>query len=1019
MSATRPSARLRPDPHEWIYRDAPMQFRFEGRPAFGLAGDSVSSALWACGVRVLGRSFKYHRPRGLLTAANHDVNALMQWGARLNLRADVTSLAAGMDLHAVNTWGGVDRDRLAWLDRLSPFLPVGFYYKAFHRPTRFLPHWERFFRRITGLGRVDPSAPARETAKRYDHCDVLVIGGGPSGLSAALAAAAGGAQVVLVDEHPRLGGSLGWQRGDDEPVHLTRLLDAVAAEPRLRVMTRTEAAGWYADHWVALVEPERMTKMRARAVIVATGAFEVPVVFRDNDVPGVMTAGAAGRLMHRWRVRPAERTVVVTGNDDGCRSALAAAAEGLTVAAVVDLRAPGTATAPWAERLAAARIEYLPGHAPWEARSADGHRVLRGVRVGPFDGAGTVDARRLRDFDADGVWMSGGWTPAAAHLYQAGATMRFDEALQQFVPKTLPDGLFACGRVNGAHALADRLADGERAAAQALAFLGLRATATVGPLSPVGAPVEPLPGTRAEAAPAAAAHPPSSPPSHPWPIVEHPKGKNFIDFDEDLQLKDFVNAAAEGFDNIELLKRYTTVGMGPSQGKHSNMLAVRILAKLRGEPIEAVGTTTARPFFHPVPLAILAGRRFHPERRTPMHAAHEALQARWTPAGQWLRPEYYPRDGLDRAQAIAEEVCAVREAAGLIDVSTLGKIEVFGPDAAELIERVYAGRYASLKVGMTRYLLALDESGVVIDDGVCARLAPQRFYLTTTTSASATMYREIGRWNLQWGLRAGITQLTGVMAAMNLAGPRARAILGAVLEPGALDLSDAAFPYLAVRRARVAGIECRLMRVGFVGEWGVELHCPAESGRALWDALMQAGAAHGLRPFGVEAQRVLRLEKGHQIVGQDTDGVTQPFEAGLGWAVKMDKPFFVGQRSLRILQRQPLRQTLVGFALPAGHAGPLPLESHLAIADGEIAGRITSFAFSPTLGRHVGLALLRPDLAAGEAFEVRVADGSRVRLEIVPTPFVDPEGARQRLDGPPAGAAAPVAAASPAEVVAK
>lgn len=1016
MSDARPTARLRPDPFEWIDRSTTLQFRFEGRPAFGLAGDTVSSALWAGGVRVLGRSFKYHRPRGLLSAANHDVNALMQWGAQLNLRADATPLVAGMDLFAVNTWGGVDRDRLGWLDRLSPFLPVGFYYKAFHRPTRLLPHWERFFRRITGLGRVDPSAPARETAKRYDHCDVLVIGGGPSGLTAALAAAAGGARVVLVDEQPRLGGSLGWQRGDDEPAHLARLLAAVAAEPRLRVMTGTEAAGWYADHWVALVESGRMTKMRARAVIVATGAFEVPVVFRDNDVPGVMTAGAAGRLMHRWRVRPAARTVVVTGNDDGCRAALAAAAEGLAVAGVVDLRAPGPVTAPWAEQMAAARIEYLPGHAPWEARSADGHRTLRGLRVGPFDGAGGVDARRLRDFDADGVWMSGGWTPAAAHLYQAGAAMRFDEPLQQFVPKTLPEGLFACGRVNGAHPLAARLADGERAAAQALAFLGLRAAAVVGPISPVSAPPQPLPGTRADAV--AAPGTVASPPSHPWPIVDHPGGKNFVDFDEDLQLKDFVNAAAEGFDNIELLKRYTTVGMGPSQGKHSNMLAVRILAKLRGEPIEAVGTTTARPFFHPVPLAVLAGRRFHPERRTPMHAAHEALGARWMPAGQWLRPEYYPRAGLERTQAIAEEVRAVREAAGLIDVSTLGKIEVFGPDAAELVERVYTGRFASLKVGMTRYLLALDESGVVIDDGVCARLAPQRFYLTTTTSASATMYREIGRWNLQWGLRAGITQLTGAMAAMNLAGPRARAILAAVLEPGALDLSDAAFPYLAVRRAHVAGIDCRLMRVGFVGEWGVELHCPAESGAALWEALMQAGAAHGLRPFGVEAQRVLRLEKGHQIVGQDTDGVTQPFEAGMGWAVKMDKPFFVGQRSLRILQAQPQRYALAGFVLPAGHTGALPMESHLAIADGEIAGRITSFAFSPTLGHHVGLALLRPDLAAGEAFEVRVADGSRVRLQIVPTPFVDPQGARQRLDAP-ATPAAPAPQAAPAELVAK
>ncbi len=470
-----------------------------------------------------------------------------------------------------------------------------------------------------------------------------------------------------------------------------------------------------------------------------------------------------------------------------------------------------------------------------------------------------------------------------------------------------------------------------------------------------------------------------------------------MDFDEDIQVKDLVNACQEGFDSSELLKRFSTIGMGPSQGKHSNMNALRILAKVRGEPIGSLGTTTARPMFHPVPLSHLAGRRFFPERRTPLDSEHVALGAVWMPAGNWRRPEYYAVAGKSREEAIADEVRAVRSQVGVIDVGTLGKIEIHGPHAVEFLERVYTARFANLKVGMTRYGVMLDETGVVIDDGVIARLGPESFYFTTTTGNSATLFREFGRLATWWGLQAGLVNLTGHYAAFNLAGPAARAVLRQHTE---LDLSDGAFPYLGVREALVAGAPSRIMRVGFVGELGYEIHLPAEYAADVWRALLGSSPASPVKPFGVEAQRMLRLEKGHIIVGQDTDGVTNALELDMPWALKMDKPFFVGQRSLQILAKQPRRQTLVGFTLPQASPGEMqrrPQECHLVIEGTQIAGRVTSVGWSPTLARCIGLALVTPAVAAGKQFRIRIEAGVEITADIARPPFYDPAGERQRL----------------------
>jgi len=956
---------------ERIDREAAVEFTFEGRQHRGFRGDTIGSALAAGGVSILGRSFKYHRPRGLLSAAGHDINALMQvrHGGRSvpNVRADVVQVEPGWHISAVNTRGGLERDRLAFLNHLSPFLPVGFYYKAFHNK-RLFPRWERMFRTLTGLGQVDLHAARRGTPKRYDFCDVLVVGAGPSGLAAALGAAERGASVLLVDENPAPGGSgLYALGGSTQTADQTGALIVAAREnPRIRLLTSTYAAGYYADHWVALVTPECMVKVRALSVVIAQGAYEQPAVFRGNDLPGVMLASAAQRLLYHYAVVTARRVAVLTSNAEGYAAALDGAAHGVQLAAVLDLRPQaGAASKPAAQALAQRGVPIHYGVKPIEASARSGAEVGSLVFESSADAAGG-----RHQIELDGVWMSVGFAPANALLHQANASMAYERSVEQFVPKGLPPGVYACGKVNGVYSFEARIADGRDAGARAAGRLGFG-------------------NDGARAAPDWS----HECPTYPYPIFTHPRGKEFVDFDEDLQVRDLENACQEGFDSSELLKRFSTIGMGPSQGKHSNMNALRILARLRGEPLERLGTTTARPMFHPVPLAHLAGRGFTPERRTALDADHAALGAVWMPAGNWRRPEYYAVAGKSREEAIADEVRTVRARVGMIDVGTLGKIEAHGPHAAEFLERLYTARFAKLAVGMTRYGLMLDEAGVIIDDGVIGRLAPESFYFTTTTGNSATLFREFGRLASLWGMPVGLVNLTGHYCAFNLAGPASRAVLR---EHTALDLADESFPYLGIRESLIAGAPCRIMRVGFVGELGYEIHMPAGHAVDVWRALFSGGARNQIRPFGVEAQRLLRLEKGHVIVGQDTDGVTNALEIDAPWALKMDKPFFIGQRSLRILERQPRRQTLVGFMLPP-EAQRRPKECHLVLDEGQIAGRVTSIGRSPTLDRWIGLALVTPSVAAGQRLRIRIDKGEQIEAQITRPPFYDPQGERQHV----------------------
>jgi sarcosine oxidase, subunit alpha len=957
---------------EWINRNKEITFTFEGEAFTAFEGDTITSALWAAGQKVLGRSFKYHRPRGILSLANHDVNVLMTDGADTNIRADVVEVKDGMVLEAVNTIGGVKKDKNSYVDSISPLLPVGFYYKAFHTPRKLFPFWERMIRKAAGLGVVNFNYPRILKRKRHTHCDLLVIGAGPTGLTAAYEAAKAGLDVTIVDENRHLGGSLSYDYGGDKQtaLYLAELSKKIEGLSNVIVRTSAYAAGYYPDHLIPIVEEGGMTKIRAKAVIVASGAFEQPPVFRYNDLPGVMLGSAAQRLIYRYGVKPCNNGIVLTANDYGYRVALDLIEAGTKVLAVVDLRT-GTQSGSQVQALAKQGVKIYSGHCVYETLAVADKSQVRGAVICPYDDKNGVALTQNKfTLECDGIVMSAGWAPAGALLYQAGTVMQFDDQLQQFVPSRLPTGVFAAGKVNGIFELGQRVCDGVRAAGEALQYLGKGSKNEV-----IETKVEKHNGAS---------------PSHAYPMVPHPKGKNFVDFDEDIQIKDFENAAKEGFDNIELMKRFTTVGMGPSQGKHSNMNAIRILAKIRGLPVEKIGTTTSRPFYHPTPMGHLGGRGFHPHRLTPLHDWHAANGAVFTDIGAWKRAAYYLQKGQTKEDAIQTEALAVRNAAGIIDGSSLGKIEVHGPEAALFLERFYTGKYANQKQGTWRYTLLLDEAGVILDDGLACRVAEDLFYLCTGTANAATVYREMQRYLQLWQLNVGLVNVTGAFGVINIAGPLAGEILSSQTQ---INLSPESFPLGHFHEALVANIQTKVIRVSFVSAMTCELHIPMKQIPQVWEALISAGKRYGLLPFGSDTQRLLRLEMGHAIPGVDTDGLTNPFEIGAEWAIKMDKPFFVGQRSLAILSKKPVKKQLVAFTLDANYRGEMPLECNLVIENGDIAGRVTSISYSKFVDCMIGLAYVLPSKkAVGSIFTIRTDNGSLVNATVLEPPFFKNQG---------------------------
>ncbi|MFF7705871.1 2Fe-2S iron-sulfur cluster-binding protein [Pseudomonas sp. NPDC007930] len=954
-----------------IDRSKPVRFSFEGQPFEGVAGDTLASALYANGQRLLSRSFKYHRPRGVLTMAGQDANSLVQLPHEPNVLACTLPLSEGLAATAQNCNGSLEHDKDAYLGRFSKFMPVGFYYRAFYKPKGAWKHWEPLIRKKAGLGVLDLAFTPQYYDKAYLFTDLLVIGAGPAGLQAALTAADAGAQVLLVDENPLAGGALAYARFSLEAQQAAELRAALVAKVQahgnIRLLLSATANAWFSDNYVPVIQGQRMYKVRARQCIAACGAFDQPVVFRNNDLPGVMLTSAAQRLMRLYAVKPGQRAVVLTGNDDGYLAALDLHEQGVEVAALIDMRAQANDPA-LAHALAQQGIAVKCNSTVYEALHAKGMRQVSGVDIRRIEGRGVVAASG-ETLACDLLCMSAGYMPVYQLLCQAGARLEYDDASAGFNVRGLPPILRIAGSVNGRFSLANVLADGHNAALDALADLGLRS---------------PWAGT---------AYQSEAPLNTPWPIFPHPKGKDFVDFDEDLQVHDIINATRCGYRDVQLVKRFSTVGMGPSQGRHSALPTARLVAAATGRSVSETGVTTARPPFAPEKLAHVAGRAFDPYRQTALHSRHAALGAKWMPAGNWQRPAYYGGAG-EREACMQAEAWHVRNQVGLIDVSTLGGLDVRGPDAGELLNRMYTFNFSKQPVGRSRYALMTNEHGVVIDDGVCARFGEQHYYVTATTSGVDRLYQQMLKWNAQWRLNVDIANVSAALAAVNLAGPQARQVLAALC--GDLDLSAEGFPYLAVRQGRVAGIKARLLRVGFVGELGYEIHVPARHAGALWDALMEAGKAFGIRPFGVETQRLLRLEKGHVIISQDTDGMTHPGEIDMNWAISKAKPFFVGKRSVSILAAQPLKRKLVGFTLPKG--SEQPLEGHLVLEGPNISGNVTSCEYSGTLGQIIGLAYAGASQASpGQQIPIRVEGGRVVQATVVQLPFFDAANQRQEL----------------------
>jgi sarcosine oxidase, subunit alpha len=878
-----------------------ITFEYCGKKIKARAGDTVASALYRAGQRIFTRSFKYHRPRGLLCLAGKCPNCMMKVDGVPNVRVCTTLPRGGMLVRHQNAYPSLERDWLSIAQRFDWMMPVGWYYKSMTNPKTWRVA-EPFIRKVAGLG--DPPS-ASDDNPEYEHtyrqAQVAVIGGGPAGLQAAIEAAQRDEKVILIDDQPALGGNLRYQKGFT--VSFEGLISKVKSFPNLEVLQGSYCFGLYEGKLLGIVQPrphpkavERLIHLRAQRIIVATGTYEVPILFPNNDLVGVMLSTAVQRLIHLHGITPAKVAVVIASGERGKEVASDLEGAGARVAATVS---------------------------PESVIGATGRSNVTGIRT------------KEGDFACDLLVVCGPRVPDAGLLRQAGTSLKWDTNRGAFVPVNLPEFISATGSVTGESLSAE-----------------------------------------------------TSLPSGEIPFSK----RAFVCFCSDVSSMDLRDGIAEGFDHIETLKRYTTSTMGPCQGSMCQLSAIGVCAHEMNRSMDETGMTTSRPPNPSVTLGALAGARHHPIRRTPMHYEHEALGAVWLDMGNWKRPRYYKTpESSDEISCIQEEYRAVRERVGLIDLSTLGKLDVRGRDAGKLLDKVYAGRLSDLKLDRVRYAVICDESGIMLDDGTVSCLADDHYFITTTTGNLEFVEQWLEWWLVGTGWDVHITNLTGGLAAVNLAGPQARATLAKLI---AIDLDTKAFPYMACRQAEVGGVPATLMRIGFVGETGWEIHFPAEFGADLWRALLEAGREFGIRPFAVEAQRLLRLEKRHVIVGVDTDALTTPFEAGMGWVAKLEKDDFIGRAALQRLEDHQVQQKLVGFIMVDDS---VPEDGAAIVTGGKLAGRVTSSRCSPAHQKAIGLAWLSADLAKeGTEIEIRV-NGQLGRARVTQQPFYDPEGTRLRM----------------------
>ncbi|CAN7564472.1 sarcosine oxidase subunit alpha family protein [Caballeronia sp. LjRoot34] len=988
-----------------INRAIALTFTFNGKTYQGHQGDTLASALLANGVHFVARSWKYHRPRGIVTADVAEPNAVVQLetGAYTvpNARATEIELYQGLVATSVNAKPSIENDRMAVNQKIARFIPAGFYYKTFMWPRKFWPKYEEVIRDAAGLGK----APEHVDADRYDkcfaHCDVLVVGAGPSGLAAAHAAGLSGARVILVDDQPELGGSLLSYRTEIDGAPGLKWAQKIEAElrkmPEVKILCRSTAFG-YQDHNLVTITQrltehlpvsmrkgtrELLWKVRAKRVILATGAQERPIVFGNNDLPGVMLASAVSSYLHRYAVLPGRNAVVFTNNDGGYQCALDLKAAGAQVT-VVD---PRLADDKGALQGQAKRygVKILNGSA---VTVAHGKLRVASVEVNAYSN-GTVGVKQA-DLSCDLLAVSGGWSPILHLFAQSGGKAHWHDEKLCFVPGKAMQAESSVGACAGEFTLARAIrfaVDAGVDAARAAGLIVARPTPVqVAEVSE--APLMPL-----------------------WLVGGRELAtrgpKQFIDYQNDVSAADIFLAAREGFESVEHVKRYTAMGFGTDQGKLGNINGMAILAQALNKTIPETGTTTFRPNYTPVTFGTFAGRELgeflDPVRKTAVHEWHVENGAAFEDVGNWKRPWYYPRNGEDMHAAVARESLATRTSVGILDASTLGKIDIQGPDAAKLLNWVYTNPWSKLEVGKCRYGLMLDENGMIFDDGVTVRLSDQHYMMTTTTGGAARVLTWLERWlQTEWpDMRVRLASVTDHWATFAVVGPNSRKVLQKVCRD--IDFANAAFPFMSYREGTVAGAASRVMRISFSGELAYEVNVPANVGRAVWEALMAAGAEFDITPYGTETMHVLRAEKGYIIVGQDTDGSMTPYDLGMGGLVAKSKDF-LGKRSLtRSDTAKAGRKQLVGllaedasFVIPEGsQIVPGPFTGDTA----PMLGHVTSSYFSPILKRSIAMAVIKGGLdKIGESVMIPLANGKQMPAKITSSVFYDSEGARQHVE---------------------
>jgi heterotetrameric sarcosine oxidase alpha subunit len=978
-----------------VDRSAPLSFRFDGKSLAGFQGDTLASALIANGVKLVGRSFKYHRPRGILTAGSEEPNALVELrsGARRepNTKATTAELYDGLEARSQNRWPSLRHDVMSVNQLFAPIFVAGFYYKTFMWPAKF---WEAVYepaiRRAAGLGRAADVADPDHYDKAWAHCDVLIAGSGPAGLAAALAAGRSGARVILCEEDFTLGGRLLADGGiiDGVPAGqwIARTLAELAALPDVRIMTRTTLFGVYDGGTYGAIErvndhlpspPEHQVRQLlwrivAKRCVVAAGAIERPIVFAGNDTPGVMMASAMRTYVARYAATPARRIVLFTNNEDGWRTVETALGAGLQIAAVVDARPEVSA----AHRSLASKggFPVLNGSVSAVDGGKDG---IRKIAVSLTGGA-------RAEIEAGGLAVSGGWNPAVGLTSYHRGRPKWRDDIAAFVPDGAPPGMVAAGAANGAFGLGACLVEGFAAGASAAQDAGRGANAGAPPVADDETfSLTPL-----------------------WHVAG--KGKAFVDYQHDVTASDIELAQREGFESVEHLKRYTTLGMATDQGKTSNVAGLAIMAAVSGKSIPETGTTIYRPPYVPVAIGAFAGHHrdenFHATRLTPSHHWAAEQGAIFVDTGLWKRAQWYPRAGeKDWLESVTREVKAVRSGVGFCDVSTLGKIDVHGPDAGAFLDRVYINTFSNLAVGKARYGLMLREDGIVHDDGTTSRLAEGHYFLTTTTAKAGLVMQhlEFCRQVLFPELDVQLTSVTDQWAQFSIAGPKTRDLLREIIDP-AEDLSNEGFPFMGAREVSLrGGIKARLFRISFSGEMAFEISVPARYGDALVRNLMIAGKQFGVTPYGTEALGVMRIEKGH-VAGPELSGTTTAADLGLGKMMSTRKDFIGRVMAGREALVAPDRQVVVGIK-PTDKTRRLRSGAHI-VPKGQTPGPdndqgyVTSVCFSPTLDQWIGLALVEHGRERiGEIVHAHdPLRGEDYDVELCSPVFYDPDGGRQR-----------------------